>query len=73
MGTDNVALNQNIGGSTEQKQVFDRITAHNHQLPLPINGEGIDDSKPRLSASGACLRSPACRHNTTQNPSKNSQ
>ena len=49
-------FDQHVVGSADHHEMFDIIAAHENQLALPVEIEGIDDAEARLTGS------PAARH-----------
>jgi hypothetical protein len=53
--------------------MLDRIASDDHELPLPIKLEGIDDSKAWLTATNAAFGLGTIPRDFSKDPSKNSQ
>jgi hypothetical protein len=52
---DDVALDDEIVGSTQHHQMFDIVAPQEDELPLPVEIVDIDDAEPRLSPAAAIL------------------
>ncbi len=46
-------LEQNVVRSADHDQMFDIVASDEHQLPLPVEAEGVDQAQPRLTGPSA--------------------
>jgi hypothetical protein len=68
LGPDDLGLDQNIIWAADHHQMFDIVAAHNDQLPLSIEIEGVHDAQPHLAGAAPLHAKPA-----TESQSKNEE
>jgi hypothetical protein len=49
LGANDLRLDQNIVGTADHDEMFDIVAPQKHKLTLPVQVEGIDDTKSRLA------------------------
>jgi hypothetical protein len=60
-------LNQNVVRSADHDQMFDIVATDQHQLPLPIEAECVDQPEPRLAGASARDAQPMSERQPVQN------
>jgi hypothetical protein len=46
-------FNENVVGPADHDQMFNIIAANEHQLPLAVEAEGVNEAEPRLAGPPA--------------------
>jgi hypothetical protein len=70
LSTHNVGLDHHIVGAADHNEVFDIVTAHDNQLPLPVEIEAHHCVEPGLAApaTGCAGDAPAPENNAIDDP-----
>jgi len=53
---DDLRFDDDVVGAADHQQMFDIVAAHQNELALTVQGEGVDQAKPRLARPAAARK-----------------